>query len=111
MRIGRNEIVEELCEHMRKLGAELGEWCVGTTANAKLQMQDLRENRDKPGLAYREAHTPYAAAEAVEYLVSAFGLQPARHSRPGNLVFVYRPVKCAAPSEGEHLGTGATVGT
>jgi hypothetical protein len=27
------------------------------------------------GLAYREAHTSYAAAAAVDYLVSALGLQ------------------------------------
>ena len=41
-------------------------------------------------LAYREAHTPYAAADAVDYLVSAFGLRPAPGSAPGKIVFVYR---------------------
>ena len=33
------------------------------------------------GLAYREAHTPYAAADAVEYLVDAFGRQGAWNLR------------------------------
>ena len=43
-----------------------------------------------PGLAYREAHTPYAAADAVDYLASAFGLRPAPSSppEPGKIVFV-----------------------
>lgn len=32
MRIGRNEIVEELMEHIRQSGGAPGEWCVGTMA-------------------------------------------------------------------------------
>lgn len=39
MRIGRNEIVEELTAHMRKLGGDAGEWCVGST-NSKWQIQE-----------------------------------------------------------------------
>jgi hypothetical protein len=43
-------------------------------------------------MAYREAHTPYAAADALDYLASAFGLRPAPGSTPGpgKIVFVYR---------------------
>ena len=94
MRIGQNEIIEELTAHMRKLGGEPGEWQVGAAAsNAKLPIQDSTENRPNlPGLACREAYTTYAAAEAVDYLVSAFGLHPAHGlpCAPGNIVFVYR---------------------
>ena len=94
MRIGRNEIIEELTAHMRKLGGEPGEWQVGAAApNAKLPTQNSTGNPPGlPGLAYREAFTTYAAAEAVDYLVSAFGLHPARDLpfEPGNIVFVYR---------------------
>ena len=128
MRIGRNEIVEELTKHMRKLGGEPGEWCVGVAEtdskfqiqDAGLQIQDSRETpASMPGLVYREAHTAYAAADAVEYLVSAFGLRPAanqpehrsaqgpdaeRHSalqEHGRIVYVYRkpPAVTAAGSE------------
>ena len=81
MRIGRNEIVEELTEHMRKIGGEPGEWCVGVAEtdskfqipDSRFQIQDSRETpSNMPGLAYREAHTAYAAADAVEYLVYRF---------------------------------------
>jgi len=92
MRIGQNDIIEELTAHMRKLGGEPGEWQVGAAApNAKLPSQNSRET-NLPGLACREAYTNYAAAEAVDYLVSAFGLHPARglSCAPGSIVFVYR---------------------
>ena len=103
MRIGRNEIIAELTEHIRQCGGEMGEWCalrpkagfgrrgVGTTTDAKLQIQSSRETTaHMPELAYREAHTPYAAADAVDYLISSFGLRPAPGSAPGKMVFVYR---------------------
>ena len=92
MRIGRNEIIEELTAHTRKLGGEPGEWQVGAAApNAKLPIQNSRET-NLPDLACREGFTTYAAAEAVDYLVSAFGLHPAHGlpCGPGNIVFVYR---------------------
>ena len=110
MRIGRNEIIEELTEHIRNLGGEPGEWCVGTardrTLHGRLPLQNSSETSPRlPGLAYREAHTPYAAADAAEYLASAFGLHPAPEAErcsalhekaehhtpePGKIVFVYR---------------------
>ena len=131
MRIGRNEIIEALSDHMRKLGGEPGEWCVGVAeTDSKFQIQDAgfqtHDSRETPanmpGLAYREAHTAYAAAEAVEYLVSAFGLRPAanqpehhpaqqgpnagRHSarqEQGRIVYVYRPAPAAiTPAGSEH---------
>ena len=98
MRIGRNEIIEELIEHIRKAGGESGEWRVGTAKDAtmmgKLPIQD--ENPvSRAGLAYREAFTIYAADAAVDYLVNAFGLHPDCDSapRPGKIVFVYRAGK------------------
>ena len=43
MRIGRNEIVEELIEHMRKFGGEPGEWCAGVAeTDSKFQIQGSR---------------------------------------------------------------------
>ena len=83
---------------MRNMGGEPGEWCVGTARDraldGKLPLQNSRETSPRlPGLAYREAHTPYAAADALDYLASAFGLPPAPSStpEPGKIVFVYRP--------------------
>ena len=35
MRIGQNEIIEELSAHMRKFGGEPGEWCVGTAKDLR----------------------------------------------------------------------------
>ena len=83
MRIGRNEIIEELTEHMRNFGGEPSEWYVGTARDSTLKGELPLQNSSEPapglpGLAYREAHTPYAAADAVDYLVTAFGLHPAR---------------------------------
>lgn len=92
MRIGRNEIVEELTEHMRKVGGEAGEWCVGTAGQETHLPSKMPNSRaDLPRMAHREAHTTYAAAEAVEYLIDAFGLHRDRNSRPGNIVYIYRP--------------------
>jgi hypothetical protein len=98
MRIGRNEIVEELTEHIRQCGGEPGEWCVGTTRDSATltptgpgpsTVPDQGDGNTSK-FAYREAHTPYAAADAVDYLVSAFGLRPAPGSTPGKIVFVHR---------------------
>ena len=148
MRIGRNEIIEELSGHIRKFGGEPGEWRVGTAkevSGARCQVSATGEPTCRPqlighpsfqkqaeagpgdGFTYREAHTPYTAADAVDYLVSALGLQPhhaavpegertavgtpplqeAEHSsaqkgalEPGRLVFIYRktPSACAPPA-------------
>ena len=109
MRIGRNEIVEELTGHIRQCGGEPGEWCVGTAStiqdgrfkiqdkshntiqDGRFKIQDESEN-GMPELAHREAHTPYAAADAADYLASAFGLRRAPGSTPGTLVYVYHAV-------------------
>ena len=119
MRIGRNEIIKELTEHMRKFGGEPGEWCVGITeTDSKFQIQDAGSQiahsgfeisdstetpANLPGFEYREAHTAYAAADAMDYLVSAFGLRPAAEAgqrsakQPsGKIVFVYRGPETAA---------------
>ena len=85
MRIGGNEIIEELTEHLRKSGGEPGEWRVGTAKDATLigKLQTREARGSLPGiqrLAYREALTPYAAADAVDYLVNAFGLRLDRSS-------------------------------
>jgi hypothetical protein len=109
---------------MRKFGGEPGEWCAGVAeTDSKFQIQDSRETpSNMPGLAYREAHTAYAAADAVEYLVSAFGLRPASnqpehhpaqqgskaeyHSAPqeqGRIVYVHRQTPAATAAAGsEH---------
>ncbi len=120
MRIGRNEIVEELTGHIRQCGGEPGEWCVGTASaiqdgrfniqdqqhgrfkiqdkshntiqDGRFKMQDESES-DMPKLAHREAHTPYAAADAADYLASAFGLRRAPSSAPGTVVYVYQAVE------------------
>ena len=104
MRIGRNEIVEELTGHIRQCGGEPGEWCVGTASgiqDGRFKIQDEQhggfEIQDEsangmPKLAHREAHTPYAAADAADYLASAFGLRRAPASTPGMIVYVYHAV-------------------
>ena len=64
-----------------------------STLNGKLPVQVSRETSPGlPELANREAHAPYAAADAADYLASAFGLRPAPGStaEPGKIVFVYR---------------------
>ncbi len=116
MRIGRNEIIEELTEHIRRSGGEPDEWRVGTASHdGRFKIQDDRENpAGMTGLAFREAHTPYTAADAVDYLVSALGLQldsDAPHGaersprrplqgapEPGCLVFIYRKTPTAPAS-------------
>ncbi len=82
MRIGRKEIIEELTEHIRASGGEPSEWRVGTAEGqwlGEMERFKIQNSRETPasmaGLAYREAHTTYAADDAVDYLVSAFGLK------------------------------------
>ena len=72
--------------------------------DSRYKIQDSSENPNMPGLAYREAHTPYAAAEAVECLASALGLEPARASRPGHIVLVYR-LSTAGASKPHHTAS------
>jgi hypothetical protein len=104
MRIGRNEIIEELTEHMRKSGGEPGEWRVGTASHdGRFKIQDDRENpAGMAGLAYREAHTPYAAADAVDYLVSALGLQLDSEALHG-------AERCSAPTANADRKAGGAV--
>jgi len=61
-------------------------------------------------LAYREAHIPYAAAEAVDDLVSALGLRPAPGfaPEPGIIVFVYRPDEVHQVTKGVAYHAAAT---
>ncbi len=147
MRIGRNEITEELTEHIRQSGGEPGEW---RWADSRFKIQDSRENpargdgqiqdtkfkrkpgwgrwrdsrfkiQEKPrlgvmdrfkiqdstenpavraGLDYREAHTTYAADDAVDYLVSAFALQLAPEAERGSALQGGR--RMAAPAMTGH---------
>ena len=64
--------------------------------DGKLPLQNSRETSPRlPGLAYREAHTPYAAADALDYLATVFGLHPTPSVAPetGKIVFVYRRIE------------------
>ena len=66
MRVGLNEIIEELTEDLWNFGGKPDEWCVRTAKdpalNGRLPIQDSRETSPRsPGLGYREVHTPYAA--------------------------------------------------
>ena len=123
MRMGRNEIIEELTEHIRRSGGEPGEWRVGTAkevSGARCQVSATGEPTCRPqliddpsfqhqgeagpgdGFAYREAHTSYAAADAVDYLVSAFGLQLDSDALPG-------AERCSAPTANADLKVGGAV--
>ena len=75
MPINHTEIIEEIEEHIRKFRGEPCEWFVGTardsTLDGKLPLQNSSETSPRlPGLACREPHTPYAAADAVDYLAN-----------------------------------------
>jgi len=102
MRFTQSDIVEDMLAHIRELGGDYSEWCVGTasaTQDGKFKIQDARGNTiqdaTESGMAtliYRAAYTPYAAADVAERLADC-GLRPERASvpTPGYIVFVYRP--------------------
>ncbi len=134
MRFTQSDIVEDVLAHIRELGGDSSEWCVGTardreallarskavqlipdqtkapgqaaircaTAASHSAAADLAKASGQAerhaaadlgeGLIWREAYTPYAAADVAERLADC-GLRPDRASipTPGYIVFVYRP--------------------
>jgi hypothetical protein len=76
MRIGQLEIIAEMEEHMRKLGGEFGDWCVGAAKDCEGPFFRRHLVADRgDGLIYREAYTTYAATEVIERLQGC-GLGP-----------------------------------
>ena len=83
MRFNQSDIVEDVLAHIREAGGEQSDWCVGVgVSDLGLGIRGIS----------RQAYTTYAAAEVVDRLVS-LGLQRARDSAPGHIVFVYRPAE------------------
>jgi hypothetical protein len=94
MRFTQSDIVEDMLAHIRELGGDFSEWCVGTAStiqDGRFKIQDATES-GMATLIYRAAYTPYAAADVAERLADC-GLRPERASvpAPGYIVFVYRP--------------------
>ena len=104
MRVNENEIIEEIEAHIRRCGGEFGEWRVGTARDLEgSPLPCHREQAPDERLIYREAYTPYAAAEAVERLVEGFGLRADPGSERGRIVYAYRASRPASA-----LGSAAT---
>jgi hypothetical protein len=98
MRFNQSDIVEDMLAHIRELGGDISEWCVGTARDREGEFFRRHAAADLDnGLIWREAYTPYAAAEVAERLADS-GLRLDRGSvpTPGYIVFVYRP-NAAAP--------------
>ena len=108
MRTNENDIIDEIDAHIGRCGGEFGEWRVGTAKDsgwASLRCQGEQDPEER--LIYREAYTPYAAAEAVERLVEGYGLRPDPGSASGRVVYAYRAsVPAPAAASAEH-GRGA----
>ena len=91
MRINENDIIEEIDAHIRRCGGEFGQWSVGTAKDSEgASLRCHREQHPEERLIYREAYTPYAAAEAMERLVEGYGLRADPGSASGSVVYVYR---------------------
>jgi hypothetical protein len=111
MPINHDEIIKEIERHIRKLGGEHSEWCVGTAKDARAPFFRRHLAADLgDGLIYREAFTTTAADEVIDHLVHACGLRLAPEAQrpstaheaegssalhdalePGRIVFVFRP--------------------
>ena len=88
MRLNQSDIIEDVLAHIRQWGGECSEWCVGTAKDSAFLGQHGPECAAEE-LIYREAYTPYAAAEVVERLAGC-GLRPERGSGTGSIVFARR---------------------
>ena len=93
MRYNQSEIIEDVLEHIRQCGGDLGDWQVGTAQDPQgpfFRRHSAEELGD--GFLYRAAYTTYAADEVLERLKDC-GLHPDRAAatQPGKIVFVYRP--------------------
>ena len=110
MRFNQSDMVEDMLAHIREPGGDFSEWCVGTArdreallARSKAAQPVARSGQGAgqaerhatgdlgEGLIWREAYTPYAAADVAERLADC-DLRPDRASvpAPGYIVFVYR---------------------
>jgi len=90
MRFNQGDIIEDVLAHIGQCGGEFSEWCVGTAKDS--HSPNFRQHGAESaaeGLIYREAYTPYAAAEVVERLAGC-GLRPERGSGTGSIVFARR---------------------
>lgn len=106
MPINRQEMIEEIEDHIRKLGGVYGEWSAGTAKDCHGPFFRRHLEADLgDGLAYREAFTTDAAQAVVTHLVNDRGLELNHDAvpEPGRLVFVYRKIPSvrAAP-QGDH---------
>ena len=94
MRLNQSDIIEDVLAHIGQCGGEFSEWCMGTAKDSAFLGQQGPESAAE-GLIYREAYTPYAAAEVVERLAGC-GLRPERGSATGSIVFACHPAVAAA---------------
>ena len=100
MRFTRSDIVEDVLAHIRELGGDFSEWCVGTARDREALLARSKAAQPVPdlakapgqaerhaagdlgeGLIWREAYTPYAAADVAERLADC-DLRPDRASVP-----------------------------
>ncbi len=72
-----SEIISDITAHIRKLGGDFSNWCVGIARDAHnpvLQAHQLEERND--GLIYREAYTATSARSVRDYFVTQLGTVP-----------------------------------
>jgi len=100
MRLNQSDIIEDVLAHIGQCGGEFSEWCMGTAKDSAFLGQQGPESAAE-GLIYREAYTPYAAAEVVERLAGC-GLRPERGSAAGSIVFACHPAVAAAGHPTKH---------
>ena len=90
MRRNQSDIIEDVLAHIGQWDGEFSEWCVGTAKDSHGSLFGPHGPESAAeGLIYREAYTPYAAAEVVERLAGC-GLRPERGSAAGSIVFARR---------------------
>ncbi len=103
MPINHTEIIAEIQNHIRKIGGEFADWCVGTAKDPRspfFESHRVAERSD--GLIYREAFTASGAQAARDYLVNECGLRLDLEDapEPGRIVFAFRkPAAHAEPVE------------
>jgi hypothetical protein len=93
MTMSRQEIIEDLEAHIRKLGGEPSEWAVGTAPDGRGPFFRHHLEADAgDGLVYREAISRHAALAIRNHFFKDWGLELDLDDvpEPGNIVFVYR---------------------
>jgi len=96
----RQQIIDDITAHIRNCGGEYHEWYIGTSIGASDEL--FERHHVLPGSddwIHREAESPQAAREVLEFFETTYGIDATRDPRhdPGVTVYAYRKTQHTQP--------------